>query len=515
MTSRYLLLAGTAGMAIALAAQPALAQKSKDLLRFGFYQPISMVDSIYDPRPEGSVLQRNVYDTLITFDADKKTYLPHLAQSWKRIDDKTIEFKLRQDIKFHNGSDMDADDVVYTFNFATNPKNKFRFKGSRFGWIASTEKIDKYTVRVRSKTVYAPFLSRMSNTPPVYPSDLHSKLEKAITFGHNPVGTGPYRVISVDKNKGVVLVKHDGYKHANEGKPAGQIGRIHVFPVPDRQVQVAKMLIGAQDIMYNVDKDQANSLAANPNFRVKVLPSVAFSYVTFDAAGRSSNKVFKDKRVRKALMLALDRKKLLRLVHDDIAGMPLQQAMCHSWHQGCSSTTKTTGYDLAEAKRLLAEAGLANGFETSILTWGPSRPVAEAVAGELRKIGVRAKVNSLPIVGFIKARAANKAEIMVTLWDNGVGQPDVDTTMGFFFLKGSRNYTHDDRLTNAVMAGRMELNLKKREAIYAKAFDLANTEHYFKPLIPLPAVIVHHKDVKLLGGHKNPKGFELNRISWN
>jgi len=120
MTSRYLLLAGTAGMAIALAAQPALAQKSKDLLRFGFYQPISMVDSIYDPRPEGSVLQRNVYDTLITFDADKKTYLPHLAQSWKRIDDKTIEFKLRQDIKFHNGSDMDADDVVYTFNFATN-----------------------------------------------------------------------------------------------------------------------------------------------------------------------------------------------------------------------------------------------------------------------------------------------------------------------------------------------------------------------------------------------------------
>ena len=95
---------------------------------------------------------------------------------------------------------------------------------------------------------------------------------------------------------------------------------------------------------------------------------------------------------------------------------------------------------------------------------------------------------------------------MVTLWDNGVGQPDVDTTMGFFFLKGSRNYTHDDRLTNAVMAGRMELNLKKREAIYAKAFNLANTEYYFKPLIPLPAVIVHHKDVKLLGGHKKSQG---------
>ncbi len=303
--------------------------------------------------------------------------------------------------------------------------------------------------------------------------------------------------------------------HGNIGKPATKIGRIHVFLVPDRQAQVAKMMTRAQDIMYNVGKDQAKSMAENPDFRVKVLSSVAFSYVTFDAAGRTKNKVFKDKRVRKALMLALDRKELLKLVHDDIAGEPLQQVMCHSWHQGCASTTQTTGYNLAEAKRLMAAAGLANGFETSILTWGPSRPVAEAVAGLWRKIGVRAKVNSLPIIGFIKARAENKAETMVTLWDNGVGQPDVDTTMGFFFLKGSRNYTRDDRLTNAVLAGRMELNLKKREAIYSKAFDLANTEYYFKPLIPLQAVVVHHKDVRFLAGHKNPKGFELNRITWN
>ena len=312
MHSRYLLRAGAAGLAISLAATSATAQKSKDQLRFGFYQPMSMVDTIYDPRPEGEIMSRSVYDTLITYDAVKRKYIPHVAQSWKRIDDKTIEFKLRQDLKFHNGSDLDADDVVYTFNFATNPKNKFRFKGSRFGWMAGIDKIDKFTVRVRSKTVYAPFFSRMSNTPPVYPSDIHSKLAKAVTFGHNPVGTGPYRVASVDKNKGVVLIKNTDYKLASLGKPAGKIGRIHIFPIPDRQTQLANMLTGAQDIMYNVDKDQAKSLAANPDFRVKVLSSVAFSYVTFDAAGRTKNKVFKDQRVRKALMLAVDRKELLK-----------------------------------------------------------------------------------------------------------------------------------------------------------------------------------------------------------
>jgi MarR-like DNA-binding transcriptional regulator SgrR of sgrS sRNA len=81
MTYRYLYLAGAAGLLAGLAAAPAAAQKSKDTLRFGFYQPMSMVDSIYDPRPEGALMARNVYDNLVTFDADRRKVIPHIAES--------------------------------------------------------------------------------------------------------------------------------------------------------------------------------------------------------------------------------------------------------------------------------------------------------------------------------------------------------------------------------------------------------------------------------------------------
>ena len=104
---------------------------------------------------------------------------------------------------------------------------------------------------------------------------------------------------------------------------------------------------------------------------------------------------------------------------------------------------------------------------------------------------------------------------LVTLWDNAVGQPDVDNTVSYFFLPGSRNYNHDKLLLKSVMDGRKASSLKKREDIYRKAFDRVTQEHYIMPLLPIPAVVLHSKEVKLLKGHKNPKGFQFNMVAWN
>ena len=92
---------------------------------------------------------------------------------------------------------------------------------------------------------------------------------------------------------------------------------------------------------------------------------------------------------------------------------------------------------------MLAEAGVANGFDVDITTWGPSRQIAEAVSGQLRKVGIKAKVDHLKIGGFVKKRARGKVQMFVSLWDNGGAAPDVDVTAGFFFMKGSRNYMGD------------------------------------------------------------------------
>lgn len=514
MIAKVLTLA-VAAASIAVTAGPAAAQKSKDNVRIAFFQPVRVIDGIFDPRPEGGLLSRVVFDHLIGFDATTRKLVPLLAESWEQVAPTTLELKLRKDVKFHDGSEFDADDVVYTLGMAIDPKVNFRFKGSRFGWIKSVEKVDKYTVRIHSKGVTSTGLARLTTQPPMYPSDYHKTFKVKSEFGKKPIGTGPFKVKTLNPAKGlVVLERNENYKHGGI-KPAARVKTITVNVIPDKQTQVANILTGNVDMLYAVGNDLAGDLANQPNFKVAVSSSVAFSYVQFDVRDRSKIGVFKDKRVREALMRGIDRQGLLKaLTPKDVHNDPLQQAMCHPWHTACDSSVAPPSYDPAMAKKLLAEAGHPNGFKVEITSWGPSVPIAEAVAGQWRKIGIQASVDALPIIGFIKKRAQGKIQANVTLWDNGVAQPDVDTTAGFFFLPGSRDMYGDKALAGAVIAGRREMNVEKRKMIYRGAFDRVTTERYAMPVVPIPAIVVHDKNLQILGGHKNPKGFEFNRLQW-
>jgi peptide/nickel transport system substrate-binding protein len=324
------------------------------------------------------------------------------------------------------------------------------------------------------------------------------------------------RVAEFSTSTGITLVKNPDYKHGNDGKPAVQISRVRIDPVPDHQTQTARMLTGQQDLMFNVDMDQAQALGKNPDFRVDVQDAVSFNWVTFDVQARSGPgaKMFADKRVRLALLHAIDRKDLNNLVHPAVAKERPLAVVCHPKIEHCAWSVNPPDYDPAKAKKLLAEAGYPNGFETTILTWGEAKDTAEAVAGMWRKVGVRAGVDTATFGTFIKKRA-DGVPTMVTLWDNSVGQPDIDNTAEYFFLPSERNYNKDPELAQLALAGRRELDPKKRTEIYSRMFDKAAEEAYVMPLHRIPAVVVHHKDVKLLDGHLHPKGFEINRVAWN
>ena len=109
---------------VAVAAGPALADKKDNSIRFAYDQVIENVDPYFNNVRLGVIIGANVWDTLIYRDPETNEYKGQLATSWKWIDDKTLEFELRQGVKFHNGEDFDADDVVYTLNFASDPANK-------------------------------------------------------------------------------------------------------------------------------------------------------------------------------------------------------------------------------------------------------------------------------------------------------------------------------------------------------------------------------------------------------
>ena len=504
---------GLVGLILAL---PALAQKAQDTVRIGVYQPISVIDAFYDPQPQTALMDRMVFDTLVQYDSDKREVVPGLAESWRFVDERTIEFKLRHGVKFHDGSDFDADDVVYTVNFILDPASKFRFKETRYGLFESIEKIDQFTVRLKIKIPYGPILSRLSTSLTIYPSDAHGKLADKATFGRNPIGTGPYKATMVDSARGVVLEKNPDFKEINAGQRVAKIGKIIVMPIPDHQTQLAKMMIGEQDIMYDVPSEVADLMRGNPNIQISVRPSVAFTYLMLDAANRSGFDKFKDKRVREAVFRAIDRRALVdALQPKEIAAEPLQTAMCHAWHDGCVATLTPPEFDLERSKQLLKEAGLPTGFNLTIATWGAARPVTEAVAGQLRRIGITAGIESLTSTGFVTKRAGGQLAAYLVAWDNGGGNPDVESTVNFFYEKGDRNYNQDAELERLQKEALAETDLKKRDAIHQIIFDKATAERYSMPVTPLASVIAHNKDLKIpVGGTKKPEGFSFNLLEW-
>ncbi len=512
MKRKFILLSAVA--ALTVAATPALAQKSKDTLRVGFYQPLQLLDAFHAASPEASLAYRMVYDQLVGYDPVKREYVPALAASWKRIDTLTMEFKLRQGVKWHDGKPLTMDDVEYTYGYMTNPKVRYRFKSTRISWIDKFIRVDDQTFRIKSKRPNGVMLAGMVNFPSIYPKHLHGPipLKNKASFGRKPIGTGPYKAVSVDPSVGVRLVRNDGYKHGTAGKPAGKIKNVFIRPIPSEQTQIAEMMTGNIDLMYNMDKEAAMQMAKNPAFRVDVQDSVSFSYMMFDSKGRSGNISFTNPKVRRAFMHAVDRTALRSLVHPAIKRV--MGNVCHPWVYGCNYTIKAPGYDPAKAKKMLKEAGYDFKQKFSILTWGESKMTAEAVAGQLRKIGVQASVNPATFGVFLRTRGKG-VPLIVTLWDNSVGQPDIDNTAAYFFLPSGRNYNKDKELEELARSGRGELDQVKRKAIYKKLFNESTKRSYLMGLIPLPAIVAHQKDVKLLGGHKNPKGFEINRVAWN
>jgi peptide/nickel transport system substrate-binding protein len=395
-----------------------------------------------------------------------------------------------------------------------DPKAKYRFQDSRISWLAKYEKIDDHTFRLTSTEPMAAMLGKLTMFPGIIPQHIHEKLDNKELFGKNPVGTGPYRVTDLNDATGIAMTRNPDYKHGNIGKPAGLIERIRVDAVPDPQTQTARMLRGEQDLMYSVDRDLADSFKGNPDFVLHVEESVSYNFLQFDVHGRSGNKTFTDKRVREALSYAVDRNNLRQLLPPEIAKLPPLETVCSPLIKYCDSSSKLPDYDPAKAKKLLAEAGYPNGFDITITTWGEGKDAAEAVAGMWRKIGVRANVSALPFGPFVKARI-DGVPVIVTLWDNSVGQPDIDNTGEYYFLPNARNYNEDKTLEKMALDGRKELDPVKRAAIYKAMFNRSNEEAYFLPLNRIPGNVLHHKDVKLLGGHKHPYGFELDRITWN
>ena len=500
--------AGAAGLAV-LMTGPVLAQKSKDTLRMPIEDPFTSFDSYLYPNDEVGDFVRNMYSNLIVYDEHTAKYVPELAKAWRRIDPTTLEFDLREDVVFHSGNKFTSDDVKYMFDYLRDPKSKIRFP-QRYMWVKDVETMGPYKLRILTNGVYATDLSTIAYRIFQYDSQIHKKDPE--NFGRlSASGSGPFKMVSLDRNAGNVVERFDGFF----GTPyrRAPIKRIHAIPMADEQTQIAQLLTGGLDLVRDVTADNARELARKPNIKITAAGSKQLIYILLDGLGRSPNKVFTDERVRKAFMMAIDRDRIIKtfVAGGEIAEQPA--GICFQSTVACAPTTQPVAYDPAGAKKLLAEAGHADGIDVVLSVYNPINDLAVALSGELRKVGIRATVEPLPTSVYGKKRDEGGMTAFMATYPTGA-QPTLDNLLDFFFV-GNRDYWHDPVIAEAMKEGSTNQDDVARGKIYARALDTVNLKSYIYPFSELPIVYAHTSDVRI---ESNPLTTGERRIGdyfWN
>ena len=502
------IIAGALGVvaALAIGAQPASAQKAKDTLRMAVTDWWSTLDPYHFPLDEAAVFYRTVYETPVAFDERTHRYVPRVAKSWKRIDNRTLEFELRDDVKFSNGDPLTADDFIYTVQYLNDPNVRIRFK-DRYDWVEKAEKLGEYKVRITSKKAFATDLQAIAYRFNIYDAKVHKALENKADYGRTaPATTGPYKVVSLDATK-MVLERNELYYDKSSQYYRAPIKTVIVRPMPDRQTQIASFLTGDVDLIRNVTADTARELKSMPNLVVEAKHNGMLMYVTLDAVGRSDNKVMTDQRVRKAFMMAVNRPELAKTVIPGGEIADLIKGVCVEADVGCVTSTQPPAFDPEGAKKLLAEAGYPNGFDLEFNVHAPIKEIGEAIAGQIRNVGIRASVRPLPLALYVRLRGEGKFTAFNGFYPTAA-QPDMDNIMDFFFGQ-NRDYWQDPIIKARQEAGAVEFDAEKRNAIYQEALDRINTMNYILPVADLPMVFVHTKEVRVAD---NPLSMIDNRL---
>ena len=504
-------LTGALGLAAAalLVAMPAHAQKSKDTLRVVIQDMFGAIDPYNFPHDEAGSFYRTLYNNLVDFDEWNAKFVPSLAKTWKRIDNQTIEFELREDVTFHNGDKFDADDVMETLNWLRDDKTKIRFK-DRYDWQVP-EKLGQYKVRVHSREPYSTDLSNLAYRFKILDGKVMRGLQNMSDYGRfSPVATGPYKVVDFDGNRGLLMeaVPNHWDKSGYDRAPAK---RVHGIPIPDRQTSVAKFLAGEIDLLRNVEPETAKELGGLGNV-VNPTPAQNLLYVTLDAAGRSKSKLMTDERVRKAFIMAIPRDQIVKTFVPGGETAEQPPGICFKRTVACKPDIGVYPYNPAEAKKLLAEAGYPNGVDLILDVFAPSKQIAEAIAGEIRKVGFRTTVNPMTLGVYVKRRGDGEFTAFVGYYPTAA-QPDMANLLDFFF-GADRDYWKDDKIMDIFQKGNLEFDLAKRTALYTPALNIINEKAYIYPMSELPLLFVSHKDVKVLNNPLSAAESRLGDYAW-
>lgn len=477
----------TLGALSALAA-PALADKANDTLSVAFTKELENVDSYFNSSREGVVLQRAVWDGLIYRDPTTNEYVGNLATSWEWIDDTTIEFKLREGVTFHNGEPFNADDVVFTVNFVAKEENGVKTQRN-VNWMKSAEKVDDYTVRILLKDKFPAAIEFLSGPVSMYPNEYYAEAGPS-GMGLKPVGTGPYKVVSVTPGQHFVLENNENYHDGPKGQPS--IGKVDIRTIPDVNTQIAELFSGSLDLIWQVPADQADKLAQMGQFTVANESTMRVGYLQMDAAGRSgADNPFTKKAVRQAVNYAINSQELVDALlkgKSQVVGTP-----CFPSQFGCVQDVTMYGYDPEKAKALLAEAGYPDGFTTDFYAYR-NRDYAEAISSYLNAVGIKTNFKMLQYSALRELNMKGDVPVAFLTWGS-YSINDASAMVSQFFKHGSLDMARDDQVKEWLDVADSSTDPDMRVEYYTKALQRIAEEAYWAPMFSYNTNYVFKTDV--------------------
>lgn len=445
--------------------------ETRDILVYGLNQEPAKLDPQYDSLLVTSLVNKQIYDTLLRKDDTTGELVPWLATEWEWVDDTTLSLTLRDDVYFHNGERFTAEDVVYTINRCVNGSataSLFRSFDAE-----NTKALDEKHVEIKMLEPFGATLNVLANVKAsiVCKSYCESVDESAI--GREPVGTGPFCFVDWVDGDSITLTRNDSYWNH---KPAYKDLKLRVLS--DATARAIELETGGVDIIDTMNTADIERFGTDENIQLHLMESTKLNYLVFN----EDIEAFRNEKVRLAIAHAIDMPNVAEVAFG-AAGTLAKSSMATSIFGYKEEGVYT--YDVELAKQLMSEAGYADGFSYTMVVANMSSNVrtAEAVQSYLKEINITVNIETYDAATWMSMCRDGSA-------DSSLYSLTVDTCdpnhnyMNLYEDSGSITIrTKDETVNELLNKGRGELDETKRKEIYAQIQD-----YIFEHAIEIPVV---------------------------